>query len=199
MRGFGIKVTPGASPQVLLHKVMGLAPVWLDVLGSLPGLTITRTPACCEIPETECPPHCVCNLALDASQGGTAQANIQVTNTGSATRFFTFSATPFAGPGNPSPTIQLSPPSANLTPGASVNLAASITVTQDFQPGGKYTAEIHIDGAYQQAVCVTLTVGQTTTQSCNVSAGDIPKRIRAHQWYDHFQCEELCAEPVDRG
>ena len=125
------------------------------------------------------------------------QAHVKVINIGSATRNFTFIATPFSGPGNPKATIQISPASASLVPHASVDVIASFTVTSDFQPGGQYNAELQIYGAYEQCVRIKLDVEPATgkdctPEHCEVKAGDLPVRIRAHQWYDHFQCTEPC-------
>jgi hypothetical protein len=197
MSQFAMRMSPGAGIQGIAKNLSDLAKC-LDPFGMLPNVKFGRDASCCEIPETECPPHCVCEFHWKAQQGSTVQANIQVTNTGSATRNFTFTATPFTGPGNVSSSIQLSPPSANLAPQQSVTVAASLVLTQDFQPGARYTSEVHIDGAYQPAVCVTLDVQPATCEQCNVQAGDPPVRIRAHHWYDHFQCEEPCLPAQDR-
>ncbi len=191
MSQFAIKFAPGAGVQRVAKNLVEVVNL-LDPFQILPNVKIDRKASCCEIPETECPPHCVCDFHWKSQQGGTVQANIRVTNTGSATRVFTFTATPFTGPSNVASSIQLSPPSATLAPHQFVNVTASLVVTQDFQPGGQYRAEIHIDGAYKQAVCVTLDVQPEECMQCHVQAGDPPVRVRAHHWYDHFQCEEPC-------
>jgi hypothetical protein len=224
MNRVSLKIAPGADLQALLQELAKLGPTLMFELGpklvsmsakttrdfveaagelitaTLPKIEIPRLPKhCCEIPETECPPRCVCDIRWRACPGGTVQATIQVTNTGSTTRNFTFIATPFSGPGNPATPVQVSPSSASLAPNASVNVAAVLTVTADFQPGGHYAAELRIYGVYEQCVSVTLDVEPATakdcaSQHCEVRAGDLPVRIRAHQWYDHFRCTEPCVE-----
>lgn len=173
------------------------------ITGTLPLLKIEMgkvQKCCCEIPETECPPRCVCDIRWKACPGGTAQATIRVTNTGSVARTFTFVATPFSGPGNPKATVLLSPASATLNPGASAHISASFTVPPDFHNGRRYETEILIYGAYEQCVRITLDIEPPTAKDCcaceccEVRAGDPPVRIRAHHWYDHFQCTEPCLE-----
>ena len=127
------------------------------------------------------------------------QAHIHITNTGTQTRNFTFAATPFSGPGNPATRVQISASGATLAPYASINVTAVLTVAPDFQPGGRYDAELVIHGAYEQCVRMTLDVAPPTgkdcaVERCEVRAGDLPVRIRAHQWYHHFQCVEPCVE-----
>lgn len=220
-----LKVTPGADLQALLRELAALGPKLMFELGpklvsmsarttrdfveaagelitnTLPKVEIPSLPGrCCEIPETECPPRCVCDIRWKACPGGAVQATIQVTNTGSAARNFTFTATPFSGPGNPATAVQVAPPDASLVPGASVTVTAALTVTAAFQPGGHYTAEIRVNGAYEQCVRITLDIETPAAKDCacehcEVRAGDPPVRIRAHQWYEHFQCTEPCAGP----
>jgi hypothetical protein len=230
MNRVSVKLGPGADLQALLQELAQLGPKLMFELGpklmsmsvettrnfveAATGLITATLPKielpkfqepCCEIPETECPPRCVCDIFWKTCQGGSVQATIQVTNTGSTTRTFTFSATPFSGPGNPAATIQVSPPSAVLAPNASVNVAATLAVTSDFQAGGHYVAEVRVYGAYEQCVRVTLDIATASAivdcapKHCEVKAGDLPVRIRAHRWYDHFQCTEPCTELLHRS
>jgi len=224
MNRTSLKVTPGVNLQSLLQELATLGPkLMFDlapklvsmsakttrdfvaaagelITATLPKIEIPAFPKrCCEIPETECPPRCVCHICWKACRGGTAQAKIHVTNTGSATRNFTFLATSFSGPGNPTATFQLSPASATLAPNASINVAVSFTVPAEFQPGGHYTAELRIYGVYEQCVCFALDIEPPPAKDCGcecceVKAGDLPVRIRAHQWYEHFQCTEPCVQ-----
>jgi hypothetical protein len=127
------------------------------------------------------------------------QAHIHIVNTGTQTRNFTFVATPFSGPGNPAAKVAISSSGTTLAPNASANITADLTVTSDFQPGARYDAELQIYGAYEQCVRMTLDVAppigkECAVERCEVRAGDLPSRIRAHQWYHHFQCVEPCVE-----
>jgi hypothetical protein len=187
------------SARSFLEAASGLA------TATLPKVELARFPEpCCEIPETPCPPRCVCEIHWRVCPGSTVHADIQVTNTGSQPRHFTFSAGPFSGPGNPPAKIQLSTQSAHLGRHDSVTVGASLTVTADFQAGAQYVAEVRIVGAYEQCVRIVLDVASAGAivdcgpRRCEVSAGDLPVRIRAHRWYDHFQCTEPCTELLPR-
>jgi len=216
MNRVSVKVRPGADLTLLIGTFAELGrqlvsfstATALDFLNGaqdlvtsagLPGTQISARGSssfmrpCCEIPETECPPKCACNIDWSTASGNDISANVTVTNTGSQTRNFTFTAAPFSGPGNPKDSIGLSPASAILAPGQSITVAAALTVGSDFQPGQKYTSEIHVLGSYPQCVCVTLNIDcPQQSHHCKVEQGDPPVRIRAHYWYDHFQCEEPC-------
>jgi len=174
-----------------------------EAAGLLPTVSLPKLhiglPRCncpsCAIPETECPPRCVCDLEWEACPGEKLQATITVRNTSSTTRLFHFSSTVFQGPGNPNVPLSLSPTSANLAPNQAITIAVSFGVGANFQPGQAYHAEVLITGAYEQCVDVILRVRAATQPHCDVEQGDIPKRIHAHQWYHHFQCEEPCFHP----
>jgi hypothetical protein len=224
MNRSSVKIAPRADLQALIQELAKLGPTLILDLGpklisisaqatrdfveaagelitaALPKIEISGLPKhCCEIPETECPPRCVCDIRWKSCPGGIVRAQIRVVNTGSMTRNFTFTATPFSGPGNPNAAIQVSPSSASLAPNAAIDVAAALTVTNEFQDGRQYTAEVQIYGVYEQCVRITLDIEPPTARDCapehcEVRAGDLPVRIRAHQWYDHFQCTEPCVE-----
>ena len=220
-----LKISPGGDVLVLLQELTQLGPkLMLDlgpkllslsvdstrsfleaatglVTATLPKVEISRLQEpCCEIPETECPPRCVCEIHWKVCPGSTVHAEILVTNTGSQARQFAFSAAPFHGPGNPQTKMQLSPASAQLGRHDSVNVGVDLTVSSEFQSGAQYVAEVRIVGAYEQCVRITLDVSSASStvdcspRHCEVNAGDLPVRVRAHRWYDHFQCTEPCTE-----
>jgi hypothetical protein len=147
---------------------------------------------CCHIPETECPSRCACEIKWEGRVGQQQQSTIRVKNTSTSTRNFAFSATPFQGPGNPAVAVTLSPWNASLPPGQSTLVTASFTPTPAFQVGESYEAEMHITGAYEQCVCLHLTVLSAQHAHCEVEQADPPLRVRAHHWFDHFQCAEPC-------
>lgn len=159
---------------------------------AIPASGLKLFPKSCQIPERDCPPRCVCEISWCATNNEKLQSTISITNTGSQKRNFTFAATPFQGPGNPSAKVKLSPTQASLEPGQTVTVTLNHTVTEQFVPGSQYEAEILITGAYEQCVRVTLDVEPEQRGHCEVQQGDPPTRIRAHHWYDHFQCEEPC-------
>lgn len=189
------------GPKLVLMSVESGLNVAKDatnlVCASLPRIPLCIPDIClpCDIPETECPPYCVCEIEWKACRGQKLEATIHVKNIAKVARPFTFAATPFQGPGNPSAAVQIAPPNIVLQPKQSVTITVTFTVGPEFQPGQLYYAEVLITGAYEQCVRLLLHVRQEVTPHCVVEQGEIPTRIRAHRWYHHFQCEEPCDEP----
>ncbi len=170
----------------------------LDII--TPSMAEMKLPcihAVCDIPETECPPRCVCTIDWDACRGERRQHAIRITNTAQKDVAFELLTTPFDGLAGSSNLIALQPSSLVLKPGESGISMASITVPEK-TPAGDYYAEILVRGQYEQCVRVALTVRSTRQCICEVAQGEIPVRIRAHRWYDHFQCIEPCFEPISK-
>jgi len=176
------------STRVILEQAASLLP-------GLPRLPDLRRREMCAIPETECPARCVCEVSWEANPGETLGLTLRVSNTSKVARTFTLSATPFTGAGASPGTIALEPTSLSLPTGHSAVVDGTFAVPK--VDTGDYEAEIMVQGAYEQCVRVVLKVRRDKTCgadrcTCEVVQGDPPVRIRAHQWYDHFQCTEPC-------
>ncbi len=158
-----------------------------------------RSSCTCQVPEQDCPPRCVCDLTWVVTPGGRVEGSLRVTNTGQTGRAFAFRATNLVAAGHdPDITPSLQPDQATLAPGESVLVQVSAAGTDRLQVGRQYTAEIRVAGLYEQCVRVTIDVEAEARPHCDVEQGEMPTRIRAHRWSDHFQCEEPCFEPVTR-
>jgi hypothetical protein len=157
-------------------------------------------PSCtCRVPEQDCPPRCVCDLNWVVTPGGKVEGSVRVTNTGEAGRTFAFRATNLVAAGHdPDITPSLQPNQATLAPGESVLVQVNAAGTDRLQIGRQYTAEVLVAGLYEQCVRVRIDVESEVRPHCDVEQGEMPTRIRAHRWSDHFQCEEPCFEPVRR-
>ena len=191
-----IKLTEFGPKLVLLSVESGLKAVKEASNLLTHSLCLPKICLPCDIPETECPPYCVCDIEWHACRGQQLKATIQVRNTARVARPFTFTATPFQGPGNPNMAVDLAPPNTVLQPNQTVVVNVTFTVTPEFQAGQYYYGEVVITGAYAQCVRLLMHVRPEETPHCVVDQGEIPTRIRAHRWYHHFQCEEPCAEPA---
>ncbi len=161
---------------------------------------------CCHIPETECPSRCVCHIRWEAAIGQRQQSTVRVVNSSSASHNFNFSVSAWKGPGNPGGFVSIAPSSASLQPGQSTLVTAAFTPTSALQVGETYESELLIRGGYEQCVCFSLTVVSEQHAHCEVEQGDPPLHIKAHHWYDHFQCVEPCfpqhrreAEPAPKA
>ena len=170
----------------------------LDMLTpSLAGMNLPCIQPVCDIPETECPPKCVCKIHWEVCKGENRKHAIRITNTAKKVIDFKLSATPFEGLAGSSNLITLQPDRLVLKPGESGVSMAGITVPEA-APSGSYRAKILVRGQYEQHVRVDLTVKDVRHCICDIRQGEIPVRIRAHRWYDHFQCVEPCFEPIRR-
>lgn len=167
---------------------------------------LTRSPICltvpglepaCRIPETDCPPRCVCRIDWEAARGDHRRHTIRVTNTAETAIPFRLSATPFDGPDGAMDLLTLEPDRLVLKPGESGSATASLQVPENMA-SGRYRAEISVAGRYEQCIRVNLAIREARQSVCEVSQGEIPVRIRAHRWYHHFQCVEPCFRPVHR-
>ena len=189
-----------AWSQILSPSLQIGKPLWgacADTLQRPLKASRCATTPLCEIPETECPPRCVCELRWEAAAGEKVKGTIRVTNTGAQPQAFSFPATTLAGDGHDSglaPTV--TPAGATLKPGESIQLVVNFTVTNAFQVGRIYAGEVKIRGRYEQCVKLRLDVQPADRAHCDVDHGEIPTRVRAHNWYDHFQCEEPCFDPI---
>ncbi len=165
-----------------------------------PAMSTAKIPglrAVCDIPETDCPPRCVCDINWDACRGEHRQHAIRVTNTADDPVEFRLKATPFSGLTGGSEGILLKPDRLTLKPRESGLFMAEFLVPEE-APSGEFRAEILVQGKYEQCIRVNLTISSPKQCVCEISQGDIPMRIRAHHWYDHFQCVEPCFKPVYR-
>lgn len=126
--------------------------------------------ACCEIPETQCPPRCVGEIAWTFARGAAPEATIVVRNVGHTTRQFHFTASELVGidPGNAQITIL--PPSATLAPGKTVRVRVSILDSMPLQPCQDYHAELSIRGAWEQCVKVVCKVVRDPFDSTQIDA-----------------------------
>ena len=212
-----VSVKPQSASQLFLDGLVGLGFKLLamsidnartlvqqasSILPPLPDMQSLRPKDMCAIPETACPPRCVCEVVWEASPGETPGLTVRVTNASKSSRTFNLHATPFIGSGASPGTMTLAPQSLSLPPGSAGAVNATFTVPQ--VPEGEYDAEIVVRGAYEQCVRVTLNVKCEKTSgkervTCEVVQGDPPVRIRAHHWYDHFQCTESCVESSHRS
>jgi hypothetical protein len=199
------------SGQQLANVAQAAQPLvgaWVGLLrmaATLPGATmssarssiggITAEDGCCEIPVTDCPPRCVCEVVWEGMHDQNLAATITVTNTRKVAQNFALSATPFEGPsGISGASATVSPANIHLNAGGSATVKVEFVVPKTFAAGDAYDAEVRVLGLYEQ--CVRLRLHVRPVPHCAVKQGEIPTHIRAHRWYEHFQCEELCFEPA---
>ncbi len=150
---------------------------------------------CCEIPETLCPSQCVGRIVWTGCPEDSFKYPIQVTNRGDVEREFNLTTEPFPCTTD---SVKVVPNKKTLAPDESLQAIASFSIPKNFG-GSTYVTRIWIAGAYKQYIQVVLKVRPQHACCLVVEQGEIPKKIRAHQWYHHFQCEELCFAPADKA
>lgn len=155
----------------------------------------SKDKSCCDIPETSCPSPCVCYINWQGCPGDTLHFRIQVTNTAKIKQ--EFNLTPVGFPCTDE-IITIEPNKKNLQPEQSLKAIASFTIPKEFG-GGLYKTRIKVIGAYEQYILVCLKVKPQEHCCCVIEQGEIPTHIKSHQWFHHFQCEEQCFEPVNKG
>jgi len=152
----------------------------------------------CTIPTTQCPPYCICELTWEACEGEKLVGYIDVKNSGDDAVEFKLKAEPFHHDCQPTKiTAQLEKASFNLMPGETNRVTVAINLKgQELNFDTDYRAEIKVIGRYEQCVRLGFKVKAKRMPYCCIEHGEIPTRIVPHQWYHHFQCEQLCFKPV---
>ncbi|HEV3410814.1 MAG TPA: hypothetical protein VG095_11005, partial [Chthoniobacterales bacterium] len=92
--------------------------------------------------------------------------------------------------------VQLEPKGGSAAPNESLDVQVTVQTDESWRPGETYEAEIRIRGRYERCVCLRIQVAPEAEACCTVEHGEIPTRVRADDWFRHFQCTELCFEPV---
>ena len=185
----------------LLQGMAGVLGPALAAKATCPPAGVRARTDCCAVPESDCPPRCVCEISWEAARGEKLRCTIRLVNSSASTRTFAVEATSFTGGAEGA--VSVSPSSLLLAGGTSGLVEAAFAVPEEMPPGD-YEAEIVVRGAYEQCVRVLLHVTKKDCGPdlpacrCEITQGDPPVRIRAHHWYDHFQCTEPCAKPRPR-
>ena len=83
-----------------------------------------------------------------------------------------------------------------MLPGESLHVRVTVTADQGWRGGEAYESEIRIRGKYERAVCVRVQLEKAEEACCRIEMGESPTSVHADHWSRHFQCTELCFEPV---
>lgn len=146
--------------------------------------------ACCGIPESSCPVPC--QIHWRGCVGDSFHHELQVTNRTRVEREFTLTPEPFPVAGE---TVTVSPDKQTLAPDESVNVVVSFT-NPAAMAGGCYQTRIRLAGAYEEDILVSLEVRARQHCHSHIEQGEMPRKVRAHHWYHHFQCTHDCYPAV---
>jgi hypothetical protein len=189
--------------ETMMAGVRGMQP-WLDAYNRFfasampaPFATPQSARCGCRIPETDCPPYCACALDWTMAPGDTRVGHIQIKNTSKEFIAYSLAATPLESCERTTQTApQLKPESGRVAPGQSLHVEVSLTADKSWRAGESYESEIKIRGKYERCVCVRVEVACAPEACCRIEMGEIPKSVHADNWTKHFQCTQLCFEPI---
>ncbi|MFE8072699.1 hypothetical protein QQM79_16700 [Marinobacteraceae bacterium S3BR75-40.1] len=145
---------------------------------------------CCTIPEIHCPDPCVAVICWTGCPGDQFNHKLQITNTSKTSREFTLEPDPFVCTEE---SVTVAPDKKTLAHNEALQATVSFKIPESFA-GGIYQARLRITGAYEQWIKVYVKVKPVQACCTHVEQGDIPRQVKAHHWYHHFQCEEACYE-----
>ena len=182
--------------ETMMASVRSMQP-WLDAYGRLFTPAAPAARCGCQIPETECPPYCACTLEWTMAPGDVRTGHIQIKNASKEFISYSLVATPLESCERTTQTTpRLEPNSGRVAPGESLHVEVSLTADKGWRAGESYESEIKIRGKYERCVCVRVQVASVPEACCRIEMGEIPKRVHADNWTRHFQCTELCFEPI---
>lgn len=138
----------------------------------------------------------VCKSAVQwkIDRGVLAEAAVTLRNGGKAVQSFGLESTALVGPAAPGARVVVSPDSLQLGAGQSGVVRLALQGSAALHPGHTYTAELLIHGFYEQCVEIRAHVEPDASGHVELEQGEAPTRIRAHHWYDHFQCTDSCVQ-----
>ncbi len=126
-------------------------------------------------------------------------ASLTIRNEGTETRSFAIASTPWVGPGGAAASLNASPPTVDLASGQTAVVELKMLGSAALSPGQEYRCEVVVDGFEESRIDARCMIKTDPTDHADAEQGEFPTRIRAHQWYEHFQCTEDCVVPRERA
>lgn len=125
-------------------------------------------------------------------RGVQAEGAVTVHNMGGSAQIFTFEPSPWVGAGASGASVAISPLSLSLGAGQSGVVRLTLENSVSFQPRQAYHSTLLIHGYHEHPLALHCDVKADASDHGELEQGEIPTRVRAHHWYDHFQCTEPC-------
>lgn len=137
----------------------------------------------------------VASLDWTMQRGVQPTATLCLHNRGQSTQSFTFEPSPWVGPGGEAAGLHIEPKEVSIAAGEQATVQLSLLGSVKLHPGQHYHADLTLRGSCDQRVRLHAYVQADPAAHSEVEQGELPTRVRAHHWYHHFQCTELCAKP----
>jgi hypothetical protein len=131
-------------------------------------------------------------IVWEIERGVTPLAHLSLANESKERRVFQLSITPLVGVNAEAAELALSATRIELEPRGHAVLRVQLKDTLALGPSQRYHAALLVDGGKAPRIPITCTIKPDPAAYVEVSQGDLPMRLRAHHWYDHFQCSLPC-------
>jgi hypothetical protein len=131
-------------------------------------------------------------LHWEIDRGVSPSAKVTLRNTGKTTSTFNVDATTLVGVDAPSARVTVTPSSLRLGADQSSVVRLELVDTASLSPSQTYECDLVVKGFYSQRIAIVTSVLADASCPVLVELGDPPTHVRAHHWYDHFQCTEPC-------
>lgn len=141
-------------------------------------------------------PH-ICKEAIDwkIERHVVPEGAISVHNAGRSVQSFQFEPQALVGLAVGAARLEVWPDALQLGGGQSGVARIKLQGSADLSPGQSYLGAVRVLGYYEQSIETRTFVEPDPAGHLEVEQGEAPTRIRAHHWYDHFQCTDLCQLP----
>ena len=133
-------------------------------------------------------------LNWSIQRGMEAEAQLVLRNLGEGGHTFHIESTPWVGIDADAAALELSTDALHLSGGERGVVQLRLKNSQSFRPCQTYHCEIVVRGYQEQRVQLSCKVERDPSAHLEIEQGEAPQRVRAHHWYDHFQCTEPCEE-----
>jgi hypothetical protein len=142
-------------------------------------------------------PH-ICKDAIDwkIERHVVPEGAISIHNAGRSVQSFSLEAEDLVGLSVGGARLVVWPDSLQLGAGQVGVAKVKLQGSGDLSPGQSYVGSVRVTGHYEQRIQTRTFVEPDPAGHVEVEQGEAPTRIRAHHWYDHFQCTEACQPPL---
>jgi hypothetical protein len=131
-------------------------------------------------------------IVWEVERGVTPVAHLRLASPRHERGVFELRITPLVGVNAEAAELALSAARIELEPGGHGVVRLQLSNSAALGPTQRYHAALSIEGGRVPRIPISLIIKPDPHAHVEVSQGDFPTRLRAHHWYDHFQCSLPC-------
>ena len=124
-------------------------------------------------------------------RGVAPQAALTIHNKGAEAQRFELTISPLIGVDGAEATIRLEPQALLIDPGESKTARLELDDSLALSPG-RYSTSLRATGLTAPEIRLRCEACPDPSAQFELEQGEPPTRVRAHHWYDHFQCTDSC-------